>query len=92
MLMPLIAFCKMKEHFTLRYNSTLDGETVMEWDLSFETSDDNILVQRLNSWLLALGKTNLVVDNTRTGSDVTSNDNDDNDDENISTKCVKINE
>ena len=51
----------MKEHFTLRYNATLDGDTVMEWDLSFETTDDTILVQRLNTWLLAIGKSTLLV-------------------------------
>ena len=49
----------MKEHFTLRYTSSEDNDTVMELDMSFDNPTDEMLVQRLKDWLRAIGKDNV---------------------------------
>lgn len=49
----------MKEHFTLRYTSSEDNDTVMELDMSFDNPSDEMLVQRLKDWLRAIGKDNV---------------------------------
>jgi len=46
----------MKEHFTLRYTSSEDNDTVMELDMNFDNPTDEILVKRLNDWLKVIGK------------------------------------
>lgn len=51
----------MKEHFTLRYSMTEDGDSVMELDLSFDNPTDELLVKRLQDWLIAIGKGNILV-------------------------------
>jgi hypothetical protein len=51
----------MKEHFTLRYTSSEDNDTVMELDMSFDNPSDEMLVQRLKDWLRAIGKENISV-------------------------------
>ena len=51
----------MKEHFTLRYFATEDGDSLMELDLSFDNPTDELLVKRLQDWLIAIGKTKIVV-------------------------------
>ena len=51
----------MKEHFTLRYTSSEDNDTVMELDMSFDNPSDEMLVQRLKDWLRAIGKDNVSV-------------------------------
>jgi hypothetical protein len=51
----------MKEHFTLRYSATEENDSVMELDLSFDNPTDELLVKRIQDWLIAIGKTNIVV-------------------------------
>jgi hypothetical protein len=51
----------MKEHFTLRYTSSEDNDTVMELDMSFDNPTNEMLVQRLKDWLRAIGKDNVSV-------------------------------
>jgi hypothetical protein len=51
----------MKEHFTLRYSATEDHDSVMELDLSFDNPTDELLVKRIQDWLIAIGKTNVIV-------------------------------
>ena len=51
----------MKEHFTLRYSATEDNDSLMELDLSFDNPTDELLVKRLQDWLIAIGKTKIVV-------------------------------
>ena len=51
----------MKEHFTLRYSATEDNDSLLELDLSFDNPTDELLVKRLQDWLIAIGKTKIVV-------------------------------
>ena len=51
----------MKEHFTLRYSATEDGDSLMELDLSFDNPTEELLLKRLQDWLIAIGKTNVLV-------------------------------
>jgi len=51
----------MKEHFTLRYLATEENDSVMELDLSFDNPTDELLMKRLQDWLIAIGKTNVLV-------------------------------
>jgi len=54
---------KINENFSLRYNSREDdtGDTVMDLDISFDNPSDDVLVQRINAWLVAIGKQNVSV-------------------------------
>lgn len=49
----------MKEHFTLRYSANEDGDTVMDLEMSFDNTSDEILLKRIQDWLIAIGKTNI---------------------------------
>ena len=49
----------MKEHFTLRYSGNEDGDTVMDLEMSFDNPSDEILLKRIQEWLIAIGKTNI---------------------------------
>jgi len=49
----------MKEHFTLRYSANEDGDTVMDLEMSFDNASDEILLRRIQEWLIAIGKTNI---------------------------------
>ena len=51
----------MKEHFTLRYSATEDNDSIMELDLSFDNPTDELLVKRVQDWLIAIGKKNIIV-------------------------------
>lgn len=51
----------MKEHFSLRYSATEENDSVMELDLSFDNPTDELLVKRIQDWLIAIGKINIVV-------------------------------
>ena len=51
----------MKEHFTLRYSMTEDGDSLMELDLSFDNPTEELLLKRIQDWLIAIGKTNVLV-------------------------------
>lgn len=55
---------KVNENFSLNYSSREDqsGDTVMDCNINFDNpKDDSIIVNRLNTWLQAIGKTELVV-------------------------------
>lgn len=55
---------KINENFTLSYNSREDGtgDTVMDVTINFDNpKDDSIIVHRLNTWLTAIGRTELTV-------------------------------
>ena len=65
----------MKEHFTLRYTSSEDNDTVMDLDMNFDNPTDEILVQRLTDWLKVIGKTNIRVGSS-TSSDMSTSSSD----------------
>lgn len=49
---------KINTAFTLRYNAREDdtGDTVMDLDISFDNATDDVLIERINTWLAAIGK------------------------------------
>lgn len=56
---------KINENFSLNYSSREadSGDTVMDCNISFDTpKDDNVIVTRLNTWLRAIGRENIVVE------------------------------
>lgn len=55
---------KVNENFSLNYNSREDqsGDTVMDCNISFDNpKDDSAVIHRLNTWLMAIGRTEIVV-------------------------------
>ena len=55
---------KINENFSLSYNSREDGtgDTVMDVSINFDNpKSDSIIVDRLNTWLQAIGRTDIVV-------------------------------
>ena len=55
---------KINENYTLSYNSREDGsgDTVMNCNIDFENpKDDSTIIHRLNTWLQAIGRTDIVV-------------------------------
>lgn len=57
---------KINENFSLRYNSREDdtGDTVMDLDISFDNPSHEVLIQRINSWLVAIGRLDIVCSET----------------------------
>jgi hypothetical protein len=53
----------MKEHFTLRYSSTDNetNDTIMDLEMNFDNPSDTSFIAKLNTWLIAIGKTKLQV-------------------------------
>ena len=49
----------MKEHFTIRYSSSEDNDTIMDLEMNFDNPTDEMLVKRLTDWLIAIGKNNI---------------------------------
>lgn len=55
---------KINENFSLSYSSREDGsgDTVMDVSINFDNpKSDSIIVNRLNTWLQAIGRTDIVV-------------------------------
>jgi hypothetical protein len=55
---------KINENFSLSYNSREDqsGDTVADIDVRFDNpKDDAVLINRLNTWLKAIGREDIVV-------------------------------
>lgn len=55
---------KINENFSLSYNSREDqtGDTIMDLDVRFDNpKDDSVIIHRLNTWLNAIGRTDIVV-------------------------------
>ena len=55
---------KINENFSLSFNSREDqtGDTVADIDVRFDNpKDDSIIINRLNIWLTAIGRTDIVV-------------------------------
>ena len=55
---------KINENFSLSYSSREDssGDTVMDCTVSFDNpKDDSIIIHRLNTWLKAIGRTDIEV-------------------------------
>ena len=55
---------KINENFSLNYGSREDGsgDTVMDVSINFDNpKSDSIIVNRLNTWLQAIGRTDIVV-------------------------------
>jgi len=55
---------KINENFSLSYNSREDStsDTVMDVTINFDNpKDDSVIVHRLNTWLTAIGRKDLVV-------------------------------
>jgi len=55
---------KINESITLSFNSREDqsGDTVADIDIRFDNpKDDSVLINRLNTWLKAIGREDIVV-------------------------------
>ncbi len=55
---------KVNENFSLSYNSREDqsGDTVADIDIRFDNPrDDSVIINRLNTWLQAIGRNDIVV-------------------------------
>lgn len=55
---------KINENFSLNYSSREadSGDTVMDCNISFDNpKDDSTIIHRLNTWLQAIGRTDIVV-------------------------------
>ena len=55
---------KVNENFSLSYNSREDqsGDTVADIDIRFDNpKDDSVIIKRLNTWLQAIGREDIVV-------------------------------
>lgn len=55
---------KINENFNLSFSSREDGsgDTIMDCNISFENpKDDSTIIHRLNTWLQAIGRTDIVV-------------------------------
>lgn len=55
---------KINENFNLSFSSREDGtgDTIMDCNISFENpKDDSIVIHRLNTWLQAIGRTDIAV-------------------------------
>ena len=55
---------KINESFSLSYNSREDttNDTVMDCNINFDNPrDDSTIIHRLNTWLQAIGRTDVVV-------------------------------
>lgn len=55
---------KVNENISFNYGSREadSGDTVMDVNISFDNpADDSIIVHRLNTWLTAIGRSDLVV-------------------------------
>ena len=55
---------KVNENFSLSYNSREEntGDSVADIDIRFDNpKDDSVLINRLNTWLQAIGRTEIVV-------------------------------
>lgn len=55
---------KVNENFSLVFNSREDqtGDTVMDCNINFDNpKDDSTVIHRLNTWLRAIGRNNIVV-------------------------------
>ena len=55
---------KTNENFSLNFSSREDGtgDTVMDCNINFDNPrDDSTIIHRLNTWLQAIGRTEIVV-------------------------------
>ena len=55
---------KVNENFSLSYYSREDqsGDTVADIDIRFDNpKDDSVIIKRLNTWLQAIGREDIVV-------------------------------
>ena len=55
---------KINENFSLSFGSREDGtgDTVMDVNISFDNpKDDSTIIHRLNTWLKAIGRTDIEV-------------------------------
>ena len=56
---------KINENFSLNYGSREadSGDTVMDCNISFDNpKDDSTIIHRLNTWLNAIGRSDIVVE------------------------------
>jgi hypothetical protein len=55
---------KINENYSLNFSSREDGtgDTVMDCNINFDNpKDDTVVIHRLNTWLQAIGRTDIVV-------------------------------
>ena len=55
---------KINDSFSLQFSSREDnsGDTVMDCNINFDNPrDDSAIIHRLNTWLQAIGRTEIVV-------------------------------
>jgi hypothetical protein len=60
----MVKTVKVNENFSLNYNSREDstGDTVMDCSINFDNpKDDTTIIQRLTTWLKAIGRTDIEV-------------------------------
>ena len=58
---------KINENYCLTFNSREDqtNDTVMDIDMRFDNpKDDSVIIHRLNTWLQAIGRKDIVVSPT----------------------------
>jgi len=49
----------MQEHFTLRYSASADGNSILDLEMNYDNPTDEVLVKRIQSWLIVIGKPNI---------------------------------
>lgn len=60
----MVKALKISENFSLRYSAREDqtGDTNMDCSIEFDNpKDDSVIIHRLNTWLRAIGRSNIVV-------------------------------
>jgi hypothetical protein len=60
---------KINENYNLSYSSREEGtsDTVMDCNISFENpTDDSVVIHRLNTWLEAIGRDEIIVTKVKT--------------------------
>ena len=61
----MVKTIKINESFSLNYNSREadSGDTVMDCNINFDNPrDDSTIIHRLNTWLKAIGRADIVVE------------------------------
>jgi len=61
---------KINENFSLNFSSREDqsGDSVLDCNINFDNpKDDSVLANHLNTWLTAIGRTQLIVMGVKNG-------------------------
>ena len=54
---------QVTENFNLSFSSRErnTSDTILDCNISFENPDDDVIIQRLNTWLQAIGRSGIIV-------------------------------